>query len=377
MAGIVWLRPGDCVIDFSFQPPSMSATKAAGYSGIIGYLPWNPDAYETGCLNHSMIQACYDNGLVWGSVWELNADRALGGWAAGVADGNSAGSSHRGLGGAPGSVISCAVDFDANVNTQPAVLDYVAAFTEVVSGYGFAPMAYGSVRVIDRVMAGKLASYGWQAEAWSYGMESSYAHILQRIEGKRLPGTDHCDIYKPLPFTGAEGVGSIMAFSDDVAQQSFTDKVIIGLLTAPHPSTGHAPTLADLLETGRNAAGLVEALQAQVGQLAAATQQTQAQMAELVDAVRALGGGQPQEPGATAGDLARELIEQLLNVNLPRVGLSIAPPPPPPPPAKTEAELAAEAVAAVGGGGWRPHRALTFGPAYPYSGSPHRPFTPA
>lgn len=382
MPGVQWLRPGDAIVDFSFQPPAMSTVRAMGYQGIIGYLPWDPTAVERGCLNLAMIQAVYDNGLAWASVWELNADRALGGWAAGTIDGNSAVHSHRGLGGAPGSLISCAIDFDANPNTQPAVLDYAAAFSQVVEAAGFSSMTYGGVRPVDAVMASRRSQYAWQAEAWSYGQESAYLHIIQRIGSQRIAGTDHCDIYKPVPFTGREGI-STMAFSDDPAQQSFTDKVIIGLLTAPHPQLlrdgqPSAPALADIYEAAIKASAVadqVAALRTQMATTDASVNQLAQRVDQLAAKIDALPGGGGQS--GTAADLVRELIAQLSGVTLPPVRLGAPRPVSDNTGGVSAADLEREAVEAISYGPRPPQRPMTFGPSYPFSGSPHRPFTPA
>ena len=382
MAGLHWLKPGDTAVDFSFQPPAMSAARAAGYSAIIGYLPWDPNRVESGCLNHGIIDACYDAGMAWASVWELNADRALGGWAAGTTDGHSAVYAHAGLGGAPGSLISCAIDFDANPNTQPAVLDYAAGFSEVVRATGFAPATYGGIRSIDAVMASSRTQYAWQTEAWSYGAETPYAHILQRANFKLIASTDHNNIYKPVPFTGAEGISSIMAFSDDPAQQSFTDKVIIGLLTAPHPQMlrdgqPSAPALADIYEAVLQAGRVRE----QVEELAVAQASTDAVVRQIAARVDQLASAIAQIPAgggssATAADLVRELIGQLGGVKLPAVRLG-APRPVDNTGDRSDADLEREAIEAISYGPKPPSRPLSFGPSYPFSGSPHRPFTPA
>jgi hypothetical protein len=156
--------------------------------------------------------------VCWSGIWELSATRALDGYAAGVQDANSAGYSARGLGAAPGSVVVCTVDFDAQF---ASVSDYVSGFASAIAAWELRPMLYGSVRIIDAGLASGMMPFGWQAEAWSYGMESPYAHVLQRIYDKRLSDSDHNDIYKPIPVTGPAGAGSIssMGFSDDQSQR--------------------------------------------------------------------------------------------------------------------------------------------------------------
>lgn len=303
--GLVTLQPGDKVLDYSFQKPSMAVAKLAGYQGVVGYLPWNPDSVENGCLNHAVISEILAAGMAWSCVWELSADRALSGFATGIADGNSAGQSARGLGAAPGSLVCCVVDFDAN---PAAIVDYCAGFAETVSGFGFRPKGYGSVRVIDRIMAGSVVQYGWQAEAWSYGQVSPYAHMIQRANYKLIAGTDHNDVLKAIPFTGT-GSSSTMTPEQEAA--------VVGALTGVYPPFGRSPTLADIVAAVVSNSGRIDALAAQVAAINAKMDSAAGERGEMKSMLRDLAAAVAQIPGGTPGgglsadDVAQSLVDQI------------------------------------------------------------------
>ena len=306
--GLVTLQPGTKVLDYSFQKPSMATAKLLGYQGVVGYLPWDPNAVERGCLNHAVIDEILSAGMAWSCVWELNADRALNGFATGIADGNSAGASARGLGAAPGSLVGCVVDFDASPST---IVDYCAGFAETVSGFGFRPKGYGSVRVIDRLVAGTVVQYGWQAEAWSYGQVSPYAHMIQRANYKLISGTDHNDVLKAIPFTGTGSTGSSTMTPEE-------EKAVVGALTGQYPPFGRAPTLADIVAAVVSNSGRIDAVAAQVAAINAKLDSAGIERGEMKQMLRDLAAAVAQIPGGTippgplsADEVAQSLVEQL------------------------------------------------------------------
>lgn len=201
---LVTCEPGSTLIDYSAAVIDYaSARQVHGYEGVIGYLPWNPDANERSCLNHTLVDRILAAGMCWAGVWELSETRATSSYDVGLSDGRYACASARGLGAAPGSVVFYTVDFDATAWT---VQEYGKGFRDACNEYGFVSGVYGGVRIID-YMVGQVAvnPIGWQTEAWSGGRVSAHAHVLQRTYVKPIGGTDHNDVLKPILVTAGAG----------------------------------------------------------------------------------------------------------------------------------------------------------------------------
>ncbi len=120
-------------------------------------------------------------GLKIGSVWETTADRALGGYAAGVTDGRKAAEVAEAVGQPKGSCIYFAVDFDATAAQMPTVLDYIRGASEATPEYYTG--VYGSYAVIEAARAAGVCSRYWQTYAWSRGCRSNPIHIHQYNNG--------------------------------------------------------------------------------------------------------------------------------------------------------------------------------------------------
>lgn len=211
---------GTEAVDFSFASVDLAQARELGYRAVIGYLPWDPDRVESGCLTHAIVQRALSLGMGWAGVWEVNPERPLGGRALGYSDGRAACASAKGLGAAPGAVVYSACDFDADpIQVAPYFMGHHQACQEA----GFTSGCYGGVRVIDYVVGQGMCRAGWQATAWSGGRVSPFASMLQREE--RLPGTDHNDVLKPLDFTADPDLSASWATQAITEEDPlFTDK---------------------------------------------------------------------------------------------------------------------------------------------------------
>lgn len=194
---LVTAAPTTTAIDHSFVTVDYRRAFALGYRAMIGYLPWDANTVEAGCLSKARIAAVHEAGLGWLPVWEVNETRPLSGYNVGLSDGITAAKSAIGLGAPPGTPVFWACDFEANPLT---VLAYGQGFAKGVHDAGLQVGVYGSFAVVDFFRNNGWALWGWQAEAWSYGRVTSQAHLIQRIYDKKIPNTDHNDILSPLPF---------------------------------------------------------------------------------------------------------------------------------------------------------------------------------
>jgi Domain of unknown function (DUF1906) len=197
---------GGC--DFAWIKPDPGATRAAGYSFVIGYVSNSPGKD----LSADQIAAYRDADLEVGLVWETTANRVLDGAAAGTEDGVLAGQKAVAVGYPVECVIFFAVDFDAQPADFPTIEAYAEAFNDAIP---YPVGIYGSYAVIEGfVTAGEPpVQYGWQTAAWSRGQLSGKAHLYQRaahtnwplIDGVPASAFDEDVKLLDLPLFGAAG----------------------------------------------------------------------------------------------------------------------------------------------------------------------------
>lgn len=189
------------LVDFAWSKPTAAAMKAAGYSGVLGYISHDPGKD----LTAAQAKAYRKAGHLVGFVFESTADRAKGGKAAGVQDCAFAEAEAAKRGYPEGCVIFYAVDFDAD---PKQVRGYFQGIKATHARYGWGP--YGSARVVDGV-AGMKPAASWQTVAWSGGKVSPHADILQRasksrpaIKGIPSSGYDEDVLLHSCPLWGVE-----------------------------------------------------------------------------------------------------------------------------------------------------------------------------
>jgi len=161
-------------IDYSFGRPDLDAVKAQGFTFVIRYL-----AEQGGGQGRHQAGGRADtgHGLALALVYEQGAGRALEGRAAGRSDGQTARLQAHGLGFPENRPIYFAVDQDVQEGDLPTVDSYLRGTAEVLGGIRIG--VYGSYRVIEHCAATHSACFFWQTAAWSHGMVSSHAHLLQ------------------------------------------------------------------------------------------------------------------------------------------------------------------------------------------------------
>ena len=125
-------------------------------------------------------------GLAIVSNYEWYADRALEGFASGVADAQIAAAQHTACGGPADRPIYFSVDFDATPAQLPTVGSYFKGVASVIDLSRTA--AYGPYEVIKYLFDNHLISWGWQTYAWSGGQWEPRAHIQQYNNGVTLAG---------------------------------------------------------------------------------------------------------------------------------------------------------------------------------------------
>lgn len=161
----------DCATPLTAK--TAAAFASDGYSFAARYLV--PSGWKA--LKMEEAEIINQAGLDIVSVFETKADRALGGYGAGMVDGVTAAKVAKQIGQPEGSCIYFAVDFEATASQMDTVIDYIQAASKVTPDYTTG--VYGSYAVVEAVRKAGACSRFWQTKAWSYGRKSAAAHIYQ------------------------------------------------------------------------------------------------------------------------------------------------------------------------------------------------------
>jgi hypothetical protein len=210
--------------------------KSDGYVFVCRYLV--PSGWKM--LTKGEAQAISEAGLQIISVFETTADRALGGYAAGTADGASALRAAAAVGQPEGSRIYFAVDFDASAAQMPIVVDYIRGCSAATPA--FLTGVYGSASVIEAVKAAGACSGFWQTYAWSRGVRADGIHVYQyendiTVNGIRI---DRDESY------GGEGWWNTLSTGGEIEMMNADDaNKIIRFLSAAWFATNSAEAQAE------------------------------------------------------------------------------------------------------------------------------------
>lgn len=161
----------DCATPLTFD--LAKKFRAHGYEFVCRYLV--PTGWKR--LTREEAEAISQAGLQIVSVFETTADRALGGYAAGLADGATAQLVAAAVGQPVGSRIYFAVDFDATAVQMATVVEYIRGCSKATPN--FTTGVYGSAAVVRAVQAAGVCSGFWQTYAWSKGTKVPGIQIYQ------------------------------------------------------------------------------------------------------------------------------------------------------------------------------------------------------
>lgn len=183
-------------LDYASARPSAAAIKAAGYDFVVRYLTVGGPGLPGKLLTTTEFADLIANDVAIAFNFETTADRMLDGYAAGVADANTATSVVASLGVPPDRrIVYFSADFDASPAQQAEIDDYLRGAISVL-GLGHVG-AYGSFYVCKRCLDNQTATWAWQTAAWSGGNVEPRAHIFQRIGTVTVDGVD-CDVNEAL-----------------------------------------------------------------------------------------------------------------------------------------------------------------------------------
>jgi len=266
--------------DYSWARPDLAALRAAGFSGVVRYVPGPGFAAHSGAdIDAAELARLRAAGMSTALVWQTAGRGESIGW------GEAAVAGARQIGYAPGAAIFTAVDYDA---TWPDVADLVMRFAGLVEQAGYTAGVYGGVRVIDELPPGLI---GWQTVAWSGGRVSPKAHLLQH-----LPATvggaeiDPNDVLRsfPVDVAGDGGLGAASIIGPEAGEEDMTPSEREWLVQVITDSLGnHRSWTLDAIEVmlervAAPAGGLDE-----VGRLVRDIASTQVAMTEALSRIHA------------------------------------------------------------------------------------------
>lgn len=147
--------------------PTAHAAAGAGFEVIGQYL--------TGSFAYGPAQIAEATAAKTGilSIYERQAQAALGGAAAGGTDATLALQAARAKGQPPGTAIVLTCDFEPLPSQMATVVSYFRTGHSIIHGSGYLSMGYGGFAVIEAITG--VVDLLWQAAGWSTG-------------GKRAPG---------------------------------------------------------------------------------------------------------------------------------------------------------------------------------------------
>lgn len=268
-------------IDYSWARPGGAAIAAAGYRFAMRYVPY--PGHQGKGLSIAERDDLHAHGIAIGLVFESTANRPLGGYDAGVYDATATIEALESLSWPPRPVYF-AVDFDI----QPAQLGALTAYMRGVgSVLGVQRVGvYGGIRALEHCRDHGLATWYWQALAWSGGRAFPGRHLYQYLNGQTLAGGEI-----DLNAAYTEDYGQ-WAGEDDMADGR-VDKLVAALGGEDAIDAWNARGNSLLLGYARE--------QEKLGELAA-------QVSGLADEVAR--GGAPENLGAIAREL-RELADAI------------------------------------------------------------------
>lgn len=193
------------LIDEAWKKVPPATIKQYGYLGVILYVSRDPGK----CGTRNDVDGLHAVGLGVLFVFEDSAQRALGGYQAGVADGQFAASYLKAVGLPQGKPVHAAIDFAVTAAQMPTVIAYLQGFAAGLGGY-YQARVYGDKDVVDAMVAHGMPG-GWQTCAWSGGVVDGKAALYQRLKPTAgMPGSyDEDVVLGPLDSIGLWMPGDI------------------------------------------------------------------------------------------------------------------------------------------------------------------------
>jgi hypothetical protein len=251
---MTWLKIFDAA---SAWPTDPGACYDDGFRVVAGYR--GSEAWKTLSIAH--LETWREAGFGIAAMYESSANRALSGYAAGLADGKTARAAWRAAGLPDDCFIAYAVDVNVNsAQIQGVVADYFRGVNDGDSGAS--PWAYIENDGIKWLFEHNAIGGGFQPAAWGWGNPASpdawdaHAYWKQEHNGVSLHGgnvdvghiTDTANFWR----APGQGVEDMALTTDDVKTNWHTSTI------ADEAGASNAVSAANALEKARNSAEAAE-----------------------------------------------------------------------------------------------------------------------
>lgn len=175
------------LIDEAWAKSSPDAVRAAGYTGVIGYISEDDTGKN---LTRTDIDALHAAGLSVGFADEYGATEALGGGLAGTARARKTVAFARAMGVPPGVGFYAPADWDVTPAQKPAVLQYAMAHDAGLRDNGWRGGMYGGYWTMRYLRENGYAGLRWQTYAWSGDLWDTGLTLRQVANGIVVGGAD-------------------------------------------------------------------------------------------------------------------------------------------------------------------------------------------
>jgi Domain of unknown function (DUF1906)/Abnormal spindle-like microcephaly-assoc'd, ASPM-SPD-2-Hydin len=171
-------------VDYSWGRPNVNQLFNLGYAFVVRYVGGTTGSGKN--ISYSEAQAITAAGLEIVLVFESTASRIRDGYNAGVTDAGIAVSQANAAGAPPGFFCYFACDYDAPLEDQTRINDYLDGASSVLgrSRVGI----YGGYWPVKRALDSEKASKAWQTYAWSGGNKDPRVSIYQYLNGQTVAG---------------------------------------------------------------------------------------------------------------------------------------------------------------------------------------------
>ncbi len=214
-------------LDYAAGRPGGAAIAAAGYSFVCRYLSSGGPALPGKLLTPAEADDLRAHGIDIVSNWETTADEMLGGYDAGCYDAEAALNQALACGGFTDRPIYFSADWDETPAQQDAVNAYLRGAGTVIGVPNVG--IYGGYWPVSRALDSGVATWAWQAQAWSGGLQDPRINILQDSNaGYAWVGGIECDINRALTTDfGQWSLGGDMQLSDTITD-AYGNQVSVG-----------------------------------------------------------------------------------------------------------------------------------------------------
>lgn len=169
--------------------------KKNGITYIARYIG-SPDSWKT--VQPEEVKAILNEDLSIISIWETNpTSSSYFSYDKGKSDAEKASKYASSVGQPNGAVIYFTVDFAAEKENMPSIVDYFSGVREGIDRH-YATGAYGSYNVIRMLQSHKAVDYFWQTYAWSEGNVCKNLHMYQYQNDVNFCGitVDHNKVFQ-------------------------------------------------------------------------------------------------------------------------------------------------------------------------------------